>query len=153
MYCGYEINFHSADSWTFDSDTARNVIIFGVDNSSSSHGDNRKNNVLVLGEVLLRINGSFGSPNKKFSISFVLVKQKQICVWVCIIMLIIVICVFMKKKPLSLKPTAKLLTFQLNFVSEVYLMDLVLVSLEKYLWMDVSLIFHSIKMLLINLIY
>ena len=48
-------------------------------------------------------------------------------------MLIIVICVFMKKKPLSLKPTAKLLTFQLNFVSEVYLMDLVLVSLEKYL--------------------
>ena len=153
MYCGYEINFHSADSWTFDSDTARNVIIFGVDNTSSSHGDNRKNNVLVLGEDLLRINGSLDSPKKKFSISFVLVKQKQICVWVCIVMLIIVICVFMKKKPLSLKPTAKLLTFQLNFVSEVYIMDLVLVSLEKYLWMDVSLIFHSIKMLFINLIY
>ena len=34
----------------FDNDAARNVIIFGVDNSSSSHADNCKNNILVLGE-------------------------------------------------------------------------------------------------------
>ena len=38
-------------------------------------------------------------------------------------MLIIVICLLMEKKSLSLKLTIKMLTFQLNFVSEVYLME------------------------------
>ena len=36
--------------WSFDNDFARNVIIFGADNSSSSHTDNQKNKFLVLGE-------------------------------------------------------------------------------------------------------
>ena len=40
----YGITVESAGSWHFNSDTARNIIIFGVDNSSSSHSDNRKNN-------------------------------------------------------------------------------------------------------------
>ena len=31
-------------------DIARNVMIFGVYNTSSSHVDNRKNNFLVLGK-------------------------------------------------------------------------------------------------------
>ena len=53
----------------------------------------------------------------------ILVKQTQNFVWVCIIMLIIVICLLMEKKSLSLKLTIKMLTFQLNFVSEVYLME------------------------------
>ena len=44
LYSGYGITFDSGDSWSFDNDFARNVIIFGVDNSSSSHSDNRKNN-------------------------------------------------------------------------------------------------------------
>ena len=35
---------------SFDNDTARDVVIFAVDNSSSSHSDNHKNNILVLGE-------------------------------------------------------------------------------------------------------
>ena len=62
VYSGYGITFDSAGSWSFDNDTARNVIIFGVDNSSSSHSDNRKNNFLILGEgPTFRINGSFGS--------------------------------------------------------------------------------------------
>ena len=43
------------------------------------------------------------------------------------------ICVLMEKKYLNLKPTIKMLTFQLNFVWEVFPMDLVLMSLEKYL--------------------
>ena len=34
VYRGYGIIFHSADSWSFHSDTAGNVIIFGVDSSS-----------------------------------------------------------------------------------------------------------------------
>ena len=52
----------------FDNDFARNVIIFGVDDSSSSHSDNHKNNFLVLGEdPTFRVNGS---PEKMFSINF-----------------------------------------------------------------------------------
>ena len=44
MYSGYGVTFGSASSWSFDNNTARNVTIFSVDNSSSSHADNRKNN-------------------------------------------------------------------------------------------------------------
>ena len=50
VYSGHEITFDSTDSWSFGYDFARNVIILGVDNSSSSHSDNCKNNFLVLGE-------------------------------------------------------------------------------------------------------
>ena len=67
----YKIIFDGARSWSFDNDTARNVIILGVDNSSSSHSDNRKKIFLILGEcTTFRINGSFGSPEKKFRINF-----------------------------------------------------------------------------------
>ena len=50
VYSSYGITFDSSGSQSFDNDEARNVIIIGVDNSSSSHADNRKNNFLVLGE-------------------------------------------------------------------------------------------------------
>ena len=71
VYSGYGITFDSAGSWNFDNDTARNVIIFGVDNSLSSHADNHKNNFSVLSENLtFGINGRFGLPEKKFSINF-----------------------------------------------------------------------------------
>ena len=50
VYSGNRITFASAGSWSFDNDFPRNVIIFGVDNSSSSHTDNHKNNFLILGE-------------------------------------------------------------------------------------------------------
>ena len=63
----------------------------------------------------------------------VLMEKKKEIVGVYIIMLIIVICLLMENKSLNLKLIIKMLTFQLNFVSEVYLMDLVLLSLEKYL--------------------
>ena len=49
MYSGYGITSDSGGSWSFDNDTARNVITFGVDSSSSSHVDNRKNKFLILG--------------------------------------------------------------------------------------------------------
>ena len=56
-------------SWSFNNDFARNVVIFGVDNGSSSHSDNRKNNFLILHEgQTYGINGSSGSPEKMFSI-------------------------------------------------------------------------------------
>ena len=55
----------------FCNDFARNVIIFGIDNSSSSHADNQKNNFLVLGEwPTYGINRNFGEPEKSISIIF-----------------------------------------------------------------------------------
>ena len=64
---GYAIRFDIAGSWSFDKDFARNVIIFGADNSLSSHSNNRQNNFLLLGEgPTYGINGSLGSPEKKF---------------------------------------------------------------------------------------
>ena len=50
VYSGYRTAFDRAGSWSFGNDVARNVVTLGVDNSSSSHADNRKNNFLVLGE-------------------------------------------------------------------------------------------------------
>ena len=42
--------WHGEGTWRFVSDTAINILMFGVDNSSSSHTDNLKNNFLVLGK-------------------------------------------------------------------------------------------------------
>ena len=56
----------------FVNDTSRNVVIFDVDNSSSSHIDNSKNNFLVLGKGPVEsINGSVGAVERKISISFI----------------------------------------------------------------------------------
>ena len=71
MYSGYGIKFDGAGSWSFDNDTDRNVMTFGVDNSSSPYADNCKNNLVVLGEnPTFGTNGSFDSPEKMFSINF-----------------------------------------------------------------------------------
>ena len=70
VYSGYGIAFDWEDWWNFGNGTAINVIIF-VNNSSSSYDDNLKNNFLILGKgPAFRINGNFGSPEKKFSINF-----------------------------------------------------------------------------------
>ena len=46
---------------SFDNGFARNVVIFGVDNSSSSHSKGSKNNISVQGEGPTNgINRSFG---------------------------------------------------------------------------------------------
>ena len=132
IYSAYKITFNSTGSWRFDNDFAGNVIIFGVDNSSSSHSDNRKGNFLVLSEgPNYGINGSFRSPEKKFSINFSKANTKFCLSLHCnadnsYLLL-------MEEKSLNLKLTMKMLTFQLNFVLEVYPTDLVLMSLDKYL--------------------
>ena len=70
IYRGFRIAFDGEGSWNFCNYFVRNVVIFGIDNSSSSHADNRKNNLLVLGKGPIHsINRSFGSPEKKFSIN------------------------------------------------------------------------------------
>ena len=47
-YSGYGIEFDRF-SGTFGNEFARSTIVFGIDNSSSSHSDNHKNNIVVLG--------------------------------------------------------------------------------------------------------
>ena len=71
---------------SFDNGFARNVVIFGVDNSSSSHSKGSKNNISVQGEGPTNgINRSFGLPEKKLVL--ILTDQAQTFVWVFIIML------------------------------------------------------------------
>ena len=70
MYIGYGTTFNEKGDWSFDNDTARNVI-FCVDNNWSSHADNCKNNFLVLREgYMFGNNGSFDAPEKMFGINF-----------------------------------------------------------------------------------
>ena len=65
VYSWYGITFDSAGSWSINNDFARNVIVFGVSDSSTSHSDNRKTNFLILDEgPTFRINEKFGSPQK-----------------------------------------------------------------------------------------
>ena len=86
----------------------KNAVIFGVDNSSLSQADNRKNNFSVLGQGL-----TYGIW---FTRENVLVKQTQNFAWVCIIIVIIVICLLMENKSLGLKLIIKMVTFQISFV-------------------------------------
>ena len=70
-YGGYGMTFDGVGSWSFDNNFARKVIIFGVESSSSSHSDNRKDNFLILDEgPTYGINGNFGLPEQKFCINF-----------------------------------------------------------------------------------
>ena len=41
-YSSYGIAFDGNGEWSFDNDYARNIVIFGVNNSSSYHADNHK---------------------------------------------------------------------------------------------------------------
>ena len=62
MYFGYLITFDTAGSSNFDNGIAINVIMICVDIILASHGDNHKNNVLVLGESSnFGMNERFGS--------------------------------------------------------------------------------------------
>ena len=63
MYSGYEKALDEKGSWSLIDDFARNVIIFGVDNSSSSHTNNIKKDFLILNEGnTFGTNGSFVAP-------------------------------------------------------------------------------------------
>ena len=52
--------------WSYGNDFSRNVVTFGVDNTSSSHTNNQKSNFLVLGEGSTEdINDGLGAAEKK----------------------------------------------------------------------------------------
>ena len=150
LYSDFGIGFNETGESSFGNDSARNVVIFGVDNCSSSHTDNCKNNCLILGEgPTFGINGSFGLPEKEFSNNFCKAKTK--------------FCLglhynddnsyLIENKSLGLKPIMETSTFQLGFVYKVYLMDFMLLSLEEYLLEEIPTIFQSITMLLISMTF
>ena len=131
VYSGYRITFDGNDDWSFGNDSARNVIILGVDNSSSYYSDNCKNNFLILGEgPTFGLNGRFGSTEKPFRINFTKANTQ--------------FCLSLHynhdnnylfvngKKYLNIKLGIKISVFQLNFAWGVFLIDLVLLSQEKY---------------------
>ena len=67
IYNGYRIGFDWGASWSFSNDFHRNGVIFGVDNSSSKHSENFKNNILTLSEGPSDdTNDSVGKLGKKF---------------------------------------------------------------------------------------
>ena len=61
-----EIAFDEESLWNFDNDYVRNVVIYGVGNSSSSHLSNPKINFFVLGKwTTFGINGTHRAGEKK----------------------------------------------------------------------------------------
>ena len=49
-YSGYGIEFDTKGFFSIGDEFGRNVIIFGVDMSSSPHTDNKKKNILTVGK-------------------------------------------------------------------------------------------------------
>ena len=86
-YNGRGMAFDGKGYWSFDNDTARNVLIFGVDNSSSSHIDNPKNNFLVSDEEPTEgINGSAGTAEKRLVLTLVSQIQSFAEVYIAMVM-------------------------------------------------------------------
>ena len=67
-------------------------------------------------EILLAPMG--GLVHQRMSLALVLVKQGQNFAYVCIIIVIMVICLLMEKKFISLELVIQMLTLKLNFVKE-----------------------------------
>ena len=77
MYSGYGIALERKGKWSFGNNACRKVIIFVVDNSSSSDTENLKNDFLILGKCpTFGINGSFGASEKQIDINFTKAKTK-----------------------------------------------------------------------------
>ena len=59
-YSGYGIGFHSKGTFLHPTGSlGNNAIVFGADMSSSTHSNNRANNILVLGKDFIQgINGT-----------------------------------------------------------------------------------------------
>ena len=69
-YFGYGIGFDRQSSFSNGNETGKNVIIFGVDVSSSTKIDNRKIDILILGKVPTQGLEHTISAEKMYSINF-----------------------------------------------------------------------------------
>ena len=84
IFDGWGIAFDGESLLSFGDDFVENVVIFSVDNGSSSDTDNEENNFLVLDKGQTDcINDSIGAAEKN-SINFWLIKQTQNFAWVYI---------------------------------------------------------------------
>ena len=78
-YSGYGIGFDRLGEFRFGNGPGRNCIIFGADLSSSSHANNKKNSILVLGKDFVQgTNGTTIYAEKLYSINFT-EKNKKLC--------------------------------------------------------------------------
>ena len=106
-YSDYGIKFDGEGSGNFGNDFARNIVIFGADNSSSTYVDSRKNNFSMLSKgSSYGINGSFDAQVKTFSINSSKARTKF---WIEFAFLL------MENKYLSLKPIIKNVKFPTQF--------------------------------------
>ena len=65
------LGFDRKGTFSFVNGFDRNCIIFGVDVSSSVHVDNKKKDILVLGEGSTQgLDGTTSTAEKKYSINF-----------------------------------------------------------------------------------
>ena len=60
----------------FGNEFTRNTLIFGVDNSSLSHADSLRNNIMLGKGNTLGTNGGFDALEKMFNITFCKAKTK-----------------------------------------------------------------------------
>ena len=76
-YSGYEIGFDRKSSFSFPSRVfGQNVLIFGIDISSSAHIDNMKKDILFLGKGPTQGLEHILTAEKMYSINFTLTKKK-----------------------------------------------------------------------------
>ena len=76
MYSGYGIGFDRRSSFTYPGGGfGQNVLIFGVDMSSSAHIDNKKKDILVLGKGPTQGLENTLTAEKMYSINFTLTKN------------------------------------------------------------------------------
>ena len=74
---GYGVGFDRRSSFSFPGDAfGRNVIIFGVDMSSSEHIDNKKKDILILGKGPTQGLEHTLTAEKMYSINFTVTKKK-----------------------------------------------------------------------------
>ena len=76
-YSGYGIGFDRRGSFSFPGGGfGQNVLIFGVDMSSSTHIDNKKKDILVLGRGPTQGLESTLTAEKMYLINFTVTKKK-----------------------------------------------------------------------------
>ena len=76
-YSGYGIGFDRRSSFSFPGGGfGQNVLIFGVDMSSSAHIDNKKKDILVLGKGPTQGLEHTLTAEKMYSINFTLTKKE-----------------------------------------------------------------------------
>ena len=76
-YSGYGIGFDRRSSFSFPSGGfGQNVLIFGVDMSSSAHIDNKKKDILVLEKGPTQGLEYILTTEKMYSINFTVTKKK-----------------------------------------------------------------------------